>query len=194
MFDLGNSNAHTRSSGQAMPPTPAHAWPLLGAAAGASRRGQAREPHADRRLQGARRAGLSRPAEARAPEYARDHLGHARQSRPEPRFRGRPPRRSGDDLRAARQFGREEPRHARVRRRARRAWRGFSGGARGSRAPRRVRRTPHGAVVPSAISCSASPPTRSNCCALRRISTCSTCRSGRARASAAASWRATCLG
>ena len=37
-----------------------------GAAARRRRRGQAREPHADRRLQGARRAGLSRPAQARA--------------------------------------------------------------------------------------------------------------------------------
>ena len=46
----------------------------------------------------------------------------------------------------------------------------------------------------TAIWCSASRPTRSNCCGRRRISTCSTCRSGRARASAAASWRATCSG
>ena len=97
------------------------------ASGSARRRRQAREPHADRRLQGARRAGLSRPAEARAAEHARIDFGHARQSRPEPRLRRRPPRRAGDDLCAARQFGREEPRHARVRRRTGRAWRGFSG-------------------------------------------------------------------
>ena len=45
--------------GHAVPPTPAHApgrcWLER---LGAYRRGQAREPHADRRLQGARRAGL----------------------------------------------------------------------------------------------------------------------------------------
>ncbi|MBA7699946.1 hypothetical protein ES703_108652 [subsurface metagenome] len=44
----------------------------------------------------------------------------------------------------------------------------------------------------TATSCWALRPTRSNCSARRRISTCSMCRSGRARASAAASWRAIC--
>ena len=149
VFDLAELERAHEIVGQAVPPTPAHAWPLLGAAARHARRGQAREPHADRRLQGARRAGLSRPAEAGAAEHARDHFRHARQSRAEPCLRRRPSRRSGGDLCAARQFGREEPRHARVRRRTGRAWRGLSGGRRRSRAPRPVRRPAHGAVVPS---------------------------------------------
>lgn len=42
--------------------------------------------------------------------------------------------------------------------------------------------------------CWALRPTRSNCSAPRPISTFSTCRSGRAPASRAASWRATCSG
>ncbi len=71
MFDLAELERAHEIVGQAVPPTPAHAWPLLGGAAGHARRGQAREPHADRRLQGARRPGLSRSAEAGAAEHAR---------------------------------------------------------------------------------------------------------------------------
>ena len=66
MFDLPQLERAQEVVAAAMPPTPAHAWPLLARAARRRRRGQAREPHADRRLQGARRAGLCRPPEARA--------------------------------------------------------------------------------------------------------------------------------
>jgi threonine dehydratase len=53
-----------------VPPTPQYAWPLLRQrwAAGV---GQAREPHAGRRLQGARRPDLLRGAGARAAARAR---------------------------------------------------------------------------------------------------------------------------
>ena len=163
MFDLRQLERAQEIVGTAMPPTPAHAWPLLAQRLGAERRRQAREPHADRRLQGARRAGLCRSPQARAAADGRTDFGDPRQSRPEPCLCREPPRPAGDDLRAARQFGREEPRDAGVRRRPGRAWRRFPGRARGSRAPRRGRRARDGAVIPSATWCSGSRPTRSNC-------------------------------
>ena len=194
MFDLqaAGTRARDRRRGDA-----ADAGACLAAAGGAARHDryrQAREPHADRRLQGARRAGLCRPPEARAAANRRVDLGDARQSRPEPRLRGAPLRRAGDDLCSARQFGREKPRDAGVRRRACRTRRGFPGRARGSRAPRQSATDWNSCRRSIPISCWGLRPTRSNCCARRPTSMCSMCRSGRAPASAAASWRAICLG
>ena len=192
MFDLAQlERAHgDRRRGDA-----ADAGACVAAACRAARRArrrQAREPHADRRLQGARRAGLCRPPEARAAGTRRHYLGDPRQSRPEPRLRGGPLRLAGDDLRAARQFGREEPRHAGVRRQPGRTRRGFPGRPRGGRAPRRGATGSKSCRPSIPIWCWGSRPTRSNCSRRRPTSTCSMCRSGRARAFAAASWRATC--
>ena len=70
MFDLRELERAHAIVGAAVPPTPA----LCLAAAGQARRrrslGQAREPHADRRLQGARRTGLCRPRRAERPRRA----------------------------------------------------------------------------------------------------------------------------
>ena len=128
-----------RSSAAAMPPTPAHAWPLLAQRLGA----EVVVKHENHTPTGAFkvRGGLvyvDRLKRERPQTRGLD-FGDARQSRPEPGVRGGPLRRAGDDLCAARQFGREEPRDAGVRRRPGRAWRGFPGGARGSRAPARRR-------------------------------------------------------
>ena len=190
-----NSNARTRSWGRRCRRRRRMPGRCLAQRLRHARRGQAREPHADRRLQGARRAGLSRPAEARAAEYARDHLRHdaaitgrASLSRPAATaFRPMiyvPRGNSVEKNRAMRAFGAELVEHGED----------FQAAARRSRAPRPVRRPRIWCRRSIPTSCSASRPTRSNCCARRPTSTCSMCRSGRAPASAAASWRAICLG
>ena len=63
-------------------------------------RGQAREPSADRRLQGARRPDLCRRADQARAEGAGVCFGDSRQSRPESRLRWPARRTRGDDLRA----------------------------------------------------------------------------------------------
>ena len=79
-----------RSSGQAMPPTPAHAWPLLAQRLGT----EVVVKHENHTPIGAFkvRGGLvyRRSSEARAAGHGRHHFGDARQSRPEPRFCGGP--------------------------------------------------------------------------------------------------------
>ena len=70
MFDLEATRTRARDRRRS---DAADAGACLAAAVGAARRDrhrQAREPHADRRLQGARRAGLCRAAEARAVRHA----------------------------------------------------------------------------------------------------------------------------
>ena len=116
MFDLRQLERAQGIVGAAMPPTPAHAWPLLSERLGAT----AIVKHENHTPTGAFkvRGGLvyvDRLKRER-PRHRRADLGDARQSRPEPRLRGEPLWRAGDDLRAARQFGREEPRDAGVRR------------------------------------------------------------------------------
>ena len=150
MFDLKELERAHEIVGQAVPPTPAHAWPLLAERLGACRR-QAREPHADRRLQGARRAGLSRPAEARAAECAADRSRRppaitARASRSRHAVTACPRRsmcRPGNSVEknaAMRAFGAE----------AGRAWRRFPGRrARKRCAARSSTACDIGAVVPS---------------------------------------------
>ncbi len=64
--------------------------------------GQAREPHADRRLQGARRARLSGGSAEVIARHRRGHHRDARQSRAERCPRREPPRPHRDDRRAAR--------------------------------------------------------------------------------------------
>ena len=86
---------------------------------------------------------------------------------------------------------REERRHARARRRTDRARRGLPGGARGGDAARGARAACTRSRRSTAISCAASRPTRSSFSASVPTSTCSMCRSARARESAAASPRAT---
>ena len=122
------------------------------AAAGPAHRGQgvgqAREPHADRRLQGARRRHLHRrPDEARAQGEGRRH-GHARQPRPVGgplRHKRRPRLRA---VRAARQLAREERGHAGLRRRARRGRRRLRRGQRACRALRQGEGLPLSARLP----------------------------------------------
>ena len=111
-------------------------------------RGQAREPSADRRLQGARRPHLRRRADQARAGDARVDFGDARQSWPEPRLRRAARRASGDDPRAAGQFDREKRRHARARRRIDRVRARLSGGARGGDAARERARSAPGSVVP----------------------------------------------
>ena len=71
MFTLDELRAAAEVVRRHMPPTPQYAWPLLAEALGADGVGQAREPHADRRVQGARRPGVRRPAGPRAAGRAR---------------------------------------------------------------------------------------------------------------------------
>ena len=140
MFDLPALEAAARLVHGAFPPTPQYAWPLLAARSRRRGLGQAREPYADRRLQGARRAGLSSPGCAAAQPGVRGIITrHARQSRPErwpmpaPRTACRSP------SSCPRQQHREERRHAGARRAPDRARRGFRRGARCSDAPGRGR-------------------------------------------------------
>ena len=194
MFDLAELERAHEIVGAAMPPTPAHAWPLLAQRLGTSVvvKHENHTPIGAFKVRGG--LVLSRPAEARAAGCARHHLGDARQSRPEPRLCGPARRRARDDLCAAWQLGREEPRHAR---RSAPSWSSMATTFR----PRARRRcaTASGQGCTwcrrsTATSCWALPPMRSNCSGLRLISTCSMCRSGRAPASAAASSPAICSG
>ena len=103
------------------------------------------------------------------------------------------PRPAGDYRRASRQFSREEPAMRALG--AELVEHGVDFQAAREEAERRAERD--GLEIDprsTATSCSASPPMRSNYCARRPISTFSTYRSGRAPASAAASWRETCSG
>jgi threonine dehydratase len=95
--------------------TPQYRWGLSSQRLGTDVLGQAREPHAGRRLQGARRADLFRALVQRQRRTARRHQRHARQPRPVGRL-GRA-RRHGvacHHRRAARQFAGEERGHARA--------------------------------------------------------------------------------
>ncbi len=112
MFNLDQLERAHDIVGAAMPPTPAHRWPLLAERLGAT----VVVKHENHTPTGAFkvRGGL-----VYLDRLKRERPGTAgiisathRQSRPEPRFRGAPLRRAGHDLRAARQFGREEPGHA----------------------------------------------------------------------------------
>ena len=139
------------------------------------------------------RGGLTYRRRAEAPRAGGEgaHFGDARQSRPEPRLRGASRRARADDLRPAAAI-----RSRRTRRCARSAPRSSNTATTSRPRARRRSASPRRAASSSsrpsiAISCAASRPTRSSCCAPIPISTCSMSRSARARASAAASPRAT---
>ena len=194
MFDLAELERAQEIVGAAMPPTPAHAWPLLAQRLGTSVvvKHENHTPIGAFKVRGG--LDLSRPAQARAAGCARHHLGDARQSRPEPRLRGAAapafPRRSM--CRTATRSRRTAP--------CRRSAPSWSSTATTSRPRARSRcATASGQGCTwcrrsTATSFWALRPMRSSCCALRPISTCSTCRSGRAPASAAASSPAICSG
>ena len=138
MFDLRQLERAHEVVGTAIPPTPAHAWPLLARAARhelswSSTRTTPRP--APSRC--AADLVYSRPPQARAAACRRADFGDHRQSRPEPGFRRPPLWRAGDDLCAARQLGREKPRDAGLRRQPCRTRQRFSVRARGSRTPGR---------------------------------------------------------
>ena len=145
----------------AMPPTPQYAWPLLKAAHRRRCRGQAREPHADRRLQGARRARLCRAPQARAQPHVKGIVTATRGNHGQSlrvRLRARRHRLHGGG--AVRQFDREERRHAGVRRRADRARPRLRRGARARRGDRRRSAATSTANRSTRTWCSASRPTR----------------------------------
>ena len=191
MFTLDELRSAEAVVRAALPPTPAIAWPLIARRLGA----EAVVKHENHNPTGAFkvRGGLTfvDALKRREPERQRHRLGDARQPRPEPCLRRRARRARGAHLCSARQFEREERGDARARRRAHRARRRLPGGARGSDAGRRrmrPRRRPLLSSRPGArrldlrarAAHGAPRPRR----ALRR-------RSARARASAAASRRAT---
>ena len=194
MFDLGQLERAHEVVGAAMPPTPAHAWPLLAQRLGADRRRQAREPHADRRLQGARRAGLCRSPEARAAAVAGlisatrgnhgQSLAFAARRYGVPVTIYVPHGNSVEKNRAMRAFGADLVEHGEDFQAAR------------EEAERRAaaRRARDGAVVPSRSGAGGCDLRARIAAQARPISTCSMCRSGRVPASAAASWRAICSG
>ena len=165
---------------------------LLAAARPARRRrglGQAREPHAGRRLQGARRTRLSRRPAARSSPGRRRHRGHPRQSRPVVAFAARRAGLRGGHRRAPRQQRREERRHAGARRRADRARPRFPGRLRARQRPRARARCMRAArSIPTLVPASRAMP--SSCSAPCPISTRSTCRSAWAPASAGSLRRA----
>jgi len=108
MFDLQQLERAQDIVGAAMPPTPAHLWPLLSERLGAT----VIVKHENHTPTGAFkvRGGLvyvDRLKRER-PQHGWADLGHNRKSRPEHRFRGEPLRHAGDNLRAARQFGRRK--------------------------------------------------------------------------------------
>jgi len=90
MFTLAELEATLPIVRAAMPADTAICVAAAARAHRRDRRGQAREPHADRRLQGARRCRLHRPAQARAAGPQGHHHGDARQSRSIIRIRLRP--------------------------------------------------------------------------------------------------------
>ena len=168
-----------------VPPTPQYAWPLLGRACRRRGVGEAREPHAHRRVQGARRPGVRRPAAARAAARARAGQRHSRQPRAE--HRPRRSRRAASPVTIVVPHGNSPDKNA-----AMRAWgaeliehghdfqaaREHAGRWPPSGASRWCRRS-------TPISCSAWPPTPSSCStAVAATSTPCTCRSAWARASA----------
>ena len=150
MFDLAELERAHEIVGQAVPPTPAHAWPLLAQRLGTSVvvKHENHTPIGAFKVRGGL-VYLDRLKRERA-EYARDHFRHARQSRAEPCLR-RPavtafraviyvPRgNSVEKNRAMRAFGAELVEHGED----------FQAAAEEAAAPRPVRRPAHGAVVPS---------------------------------------------
>ena len=124
---------------------------LLAPALAARRRrdlGQAREPPADRRLQGARRPHLHPPPAPRPAERPGRHRRHPRQPRPEHRLRRAPVRPALRGGRAARQQPVQERRHARLWRGADRDRPRFPGHLRGDPGDRRGAQAAFRALVP----------------------------------------------
>ena len=125
MFDLRQLERAHGVVGAAMPPTPAYAWPLLSERLGAT----AIVKHENHTPIGAFkvRGGLvyvdrlkrERPHTAGLISATRGNHGQSLG------LRGEPLSHAGDDLRAIRQFGREEPRHAGFRGGPGRTRRGF---------------------------------------------------------------------
>ena len=121
MFDLRQLERAHAIVGQAVPPTPAHAWPLLAERLGTpvTVKHENHAPTGAFKVRGGlvylERLKREQPGVPGIISATRGNHGQSLC------FRGPSPRRARDHLRAARQFDREEPRHARVRRRTGRA-------------------------------------------------------------------------
>ena len=193
MFDLAELERAHEIVGQAVPPTPAHAWPLLGQRLGTHVvvKHENHTPIGAFKVRGGLvyldRLKRERPNTPGIISATRGNHGQslafAAGRHGVPAVIYVPQGNSVEKNRAMRAFGAELVEH------------GEDFQAAAEEAQRHAqfdgltwcRRS-----IPT--SCSASRPMRSNCCARRPISTCSMCRSGRAPASAAASWRAICSG
>ena len=149
MFTLEDLERAHRLVGGVLPPTPQRRWPLLAERLGAD----VVVKHENHQVTGAFkvRGGLvyvDRMKRERS-HVDRAGLGDARQSRAVDRLCRAPPWRAGDHLRAARQFGGEEPGDAGLRRRGDRGRQRLRCGQGRGEELRRRQRPRDGAVVPS---------------------------------------------